>query len=69
MLISVCMFCKKVYGIKPGRGVSGLSHGICPACEPFAMEWLERGVGVGEEKPEGICLGERQPQRGYGRIA
>lgn len=46
MLISVCMFCKTVYGIKPGRGVSGVSHGVCPACEPLAMELLERGVGV-----------------------
>jgi hypothetical protein len=67
MLISVCMFCKAVYGIKAGRGVSGVSHGICPACEPFAMEWLEKGLGV--ETPEGMYLCARQLKRGYGEIA
>jgi hypothetical protein len=66
MLISVCMFCKTAYGIKPGRGVSGVSHGVCPACEPFALEWLEKGVGV--EKSERICLCAGQLKRGYGNF-
>jgi hypothetical protein len=51
MLISVCMFCKAEYGRKPGRGVSGVSDGVCPACEPFALRWLEEGVGASVSMP------------------
>lgn len=49
MLEQVCMFCGKVYGCKPGRGVNGQSHGICPACAPDALELAENcpaGVSV-----------------------
>lgn len=56
MLIVVCMFCKSTYARKPGYGVSGVSHGVCPVCEPFAMEWLEGGrpVASGMSLPERI---------------
>ncbi len=45
MLEQVCMFCGRVYGHKSGNGVVGTSHGVCPVCEPNAMELLESGVG------------------------
>lgn len=32
ILKSVCMYCKRAMGEKDGGGVSGTSHGICPAC-------------------------------------
>lgn len=51
MLISVCMFCKAEYGSKPGHGVSGVSDGVCPACEPFALNWLENGEGAAVSIP------------------
>jgi len=51
MLVSVCMFCKVLYGSKSGNGVSGISHGICPACETNALELLEQGVGADASIP------------------
>lgn len=45
MIEQVCMLCKKVYGHKPGHGVSGQSHGVCPACESGALEAMDRFVG------------------------
>lgn len=32
VLISVCCVCKRMTGIKAGRGVCGISHGLCVAC-------------------------------------
>ncbi len=29
----VCMYCKKEYGRKDGKGQKGDSHGVCPDCE------------------------------------
>lgn len=51
MLEQVCMFCGRVYGHKPGNGVVGTSHGVCPVCEPNALELLESGVGAGVSVP------------------
>ena len=45
MLEQVCMFCGTVYGHKPGNGVSGQSHGVCPACESGALAAMEAFVG------------------------
>lgn len=58
MMERVCMFCKTVYGYKPGRGCEGQTHGICPACEPRALELLEECSAE-----EGFALSER------GRVA
>jgi len=30
----VCMYCKDIIERKDGRGVSGVSHGICRDCVP-----------------------------------
>jgi len=30
----VCMYCKVIIDRKDGRGVSGVSHGICRDCVP-----------------------------------
>ncbi len=32
VLFRFCMVCGKFMGIKDGRGVQGISHGICPHC-------------------------------------
>jgi len=32
MIQVVCMYCQKDLGTKDGKGVSGISHGICPEC-------------------------------------
>lgn len=45
MIDLVCMFCGKVYGKKPGHGVTDESHGVCPACLPNALVLLEQGLG------------------------
>lgn len=45
MIDRVCMFCGKVYGKKPGHGVTDESHGVCPACRPNALVLLEQGPG------------------------
>ena len=29
----ICMYCQRHYKDKPGGGVAGISHGICPECE------------------------------------
>lgn len=47
----VCMFCKTVYGQKPGDASMGPTHGVCPVCEPYALELLERGCGDGVSVP------------------
>ncbi len=33
ILTVVCAWCGKDMGSKPGRGVEGVSHGICAECE------------------------------------
>lgn len=45
MLEQVCMFCGTVYGHKPGHGVSGQSHGVCPDCEAGALEAMANFAG------------------------
>ena len=40
VLKSVCMYCKKYMGEKDGKGVEGISHGICREC------WADRFPGV-----------------------
>jgi hypothetical protein len=45
MIDRVCMFCGKVYGNKPGHGIAGESHGVCPACLPNALVLREQGLG------------------------
>ena len=37
----ICMYCHKDMGIKPGKGVNGVSHGICKECEPIMERELE----------------------------
>ena len=32
VMVSVCSGCKKVVDLKDGRGVAGLSHGLCKGC-------------------------------------
>jgi len=32
ILIVKCAWCGKIKGIKDGKGVSGISHGICKHC-------------------------------------
>lgn len=32
VLFSVCLDCRKMYGIKAGNGVCGVSHGYCSDC-------------------------------------
>jgi len=31
-LLVICAGCGKVLGTKPGLGVQGISHGMCPEC-------------------------------------
>lgn len=33
IILVVCAWCGEVMGYKPGEGVAGASHGICPDCE------------------------------------
>jgi hypothetical protein len=33
-IISVCSYCKRFIGEKPGDGVTGISHGCCDECFP-----------------------------------
>ena len=43
----VCMYCKKYIGTKDGQGVTGVSHGICPACKSkLDKELDEEAQGV-----------------------
>jgi hypothetical protein len=44
LIIVCCMYCKTEYGRKDGRGVSGVSHGVCPACLGLGL------TGIGREK-------------------
>ena len=31
-IITICMYCLKLLGVKDGRGMCGISHGMCPNC-------------------------------------
>jgi transposase-like protein len=33
VIITVCAYCKDPLGVKDGRGVYGVSHGICSLCK------------------------------------
>ena len=48
-ILVVCAWCSKPVGSKPGHGVSGVSHTICPDCLPSVSQAL-RGL---EEGPNG----------------
>ena len=39
VLFRFCMVCGRFLGLKDGRGVRGISHGICPEC---LRKWEER---------------------------
>jgi hypothetical protein len=36
IILSVCLTCQEIYGVKLGHGVQGLSHGYCPEHYPVA---------------------------------
>lgn len=52
ILTSVCMYCGKVTGTKPGYGVSGESATICPEC------WAEKFPGVPYPIEPDVITGE-----------
>jgi len=37
-ILVVCAWCSKPVGSKPGHGVSGVSHTICPDCLPGVLK-------------------------------
>jgi hypothetical protein len=40
IIVSVCMVCGEYLGCKDGRGVSGISHGLCDNCR----NTMEEGI-------------------------
>ena len=38
LMVMICMYCRKEYERKDGRGVSGESHGICKECVEIRKE-------------------------------
>jgi hypothetical protein len=56
MLTVVCAYCGKFIRTVPGYGVSGISHGICEACEKIEYEKLaahiaeKRGIPIEEAR-------------------
>jgi hypothetical protein len=41
LIISVCMGCDDVLGIKDGQGNTGVSHGICQRCKEEQLEYFK----------------------------
>jgi hypothetical protein len=37
-----CAWCGRDMGVRPGQGVSGVSHGLCPDCSARLMEDYRR---------------------------
>jgi hypothetical protein len=45
-LVVQCAWCGRDMGIRPGHGVGGISHGLCPACSAKVMEDYQRFSAV-----------------------
>ena len=41
-LVVQCAWCGRDMGIRPGQGVVGVSHGLCPACSAKVMDDYQR---------------------------
>ena len=51
LLTVVCQFCGAGMGTKDGQGKTGVSHGICPRCEPLSNDdqmriYKDRQIGI-----------------------
>jgi len=48
----VCASCNKDMGDKDGKGVEGVSHGLCPECLARLMVRVENETGAGNKQDE-----------------
>ena len=50
----VCAWCNKNMGEKNGRGVKGVTHGICKQCFAKFMAEAEINIGARDEQDEQV---------------
>ncbi len=52
ILFRFCMVCGRFLGLKEGKGVRGITHGICPEC---LKQWEEKkGKRKGREEGRAV---------------